>query len=338
MRKIVFLFPGSTSDYQGGGFNVAMDFYKSTSNLYESEIVFYNEVTEDALAKNLINDTGVNVYVVTWGPDVEKIINKINVINQTPQNIIYFAQSSGWDITIPNNVPIICVSRSVMNYWLHQKPFNHVYLLPPILNINNLDQSKERLIDVLFVSRKSTHYVKEKLIPKLSKNFNVKVIDEFIDKEELIKDYCSSKVYIYSSREHNQTGKSWGEGFGLQPLEAAMCGATVFSNLNGGLVDHMDPGFNMFQIEVHSLQYDYARVAHEINFWSNKNNEVIEGIRSKYSEESFNKRISTILINILNYFEIIRDKDCYDFIEVRKTNNNLKAFKKFIKRVIRYEV
>jgi len=48
------------------------------------------------------------------------------------------------------------------------------------------------------------------------------------------------QVYLYDSAEY-WAQQRVSEGFGLQPMEALACGCQVFSSVNGGLSDYLDP-------------------------------------------------------------------------------------------------
>jgi glycosyltransferase involved in cell wall biosynthesis len=73
------------------------------------------------------------------------------------------------------------------------------------------------------------------------------LINSFVD--DLSKLFNRSKVYLYDSAEY-WAQQRVSEGFGLQPMEALACGCQVFSSINGGLSDYLDPGFNCYKIAV----------------------------------------------------------------------------------------
>ncbi|MFP5288554.1 MAG: glycosyltransferase, partial [Thermoanaerobaculia bacterium] len=139
---------------------------------------------------------------------------------------------------------------------------------------------------------KSTVYLREVLVPALQARCNVHVVRDFLPRAELIRLYNRSRVYLYSSAPMG-AGPEWVEGFGFQPLEALVCGCTVFSNLHGGLADYLDPEVNAFKIETHSLAWDLERIAAALR--GGFRPEGVAELARAYSEEAFHRRISRFL-------------------------------------------
>lgn len=301
-EKIVVLLPGRGADFQGGGLSVALDLSNALTEFMPTEIVYYKDIDSGgkSLDEAISSADEKTLFLVTWGPDVEWLVKKI-ISNK--RKVMYFAQSTGWNVNLPRNVPLVCVSRHVLTYWISRNPFNPVYVLSPIVEAPGRKEKTKRDIDILFIKRKSTEYLKNTLIPLLEKKFNVVTVDGFIDKQQLIDKLQRTKVYLYSSREHGHKGHQWVEGFGLQPLEALICGCTVFSNLHGGLADHMDPAINMKQIEFCSLDHDVDRISHSVINFKEADEKEIDDIIYRYSKLSFTKRLSSILSEIVFFFD-----------------------------------
>ncbi len=333
LNKIVVLLPGNGLDYQGGGLSVALNLYENISKFISSEVFYYREGGElkDSLDRLVFSATPETVFLVTWGPDVGCLVD---YLNKNEKKVIYFAQSTGWDIKLPREVPIICVSRHVMIYWSNRNPFNPLYILSPIVEVPFKENEINRDIDVLFVERKSTRYLKMELIPALEKKFNVMSVNAFIDRSALLNLFMRTKVYLYSSREHGQKGHQ--EGFGLQPLEAFLCGCRVFCNLHGGLADHMDPEVNMKQIEVHSLEYDIKRVSHVILNFSAQDEILMSQVSNRYSKDAYNNRLKVILNEICFFFSSIDsiEENCNVIIPVNNSGR-LPKCKKWIKNKLK---
>jgi glycosyltransferase involved in cell wall biosynthesis len=110
---------------------------------------------------------------------------------------------------------------------------------------------------VLVQARKSSAYLMQQLVPALQARCKVTVVDSYV--EDLPGLFNRAKVYLYDSAEY-WAMQAVSEGFGLQPLEAMTCGARVFSSVNGGLSDYLDPGFNCDKIAVYSQAYDVQRI------------------------------------------------------------------------------
>ncbi|MEM6611490.1 MAG: glycosyltransferase, partial [Cyanobacteria bacterium P01_C01_bin.72] len=91
----------------------------------------------------------------------------------------------------------------------------------------------------------------------LQHNYQVEIIDSYV--ADLAALFNRSKIYLYDSAEYWATAGVT-EGFGLPPLEALACGCHLFSSVNHGLADYLDPGFNCHKIAGYSLEYDLLRI------------------------------------------------------------------------------
>jgi glycosyltransferase involved in cell wall biosynthesis len=170
---------------------------------------------------------------------------------------VYHAHSSGYGFSLPAQVPIITVSRNTLGYWGQHSPHALLYYLPNEISASFTDHHQPRDIDVLVHARKSSQYLLQELIPALEQQCNVFVIRGFIDDFAAL--FNRAKVYLYDSAEYWAL-QGVSEGFGLQPLEAIASGCQVFSSLNGGLSDYLDPAFNGHKIAGYALSYDLQRI------------------------------------------------------------------------------
>nr|MDJ0728206.1 glycosyltransferase [Prochloraceae cyanobacterium] len=91
------------------------------------------------------------------------------------------------------------------------------------------------------------------------------------------------------------------EGFGLQPLEAMACGCQVFSSINGGLSDYLDPGFNSYKIAGYSREYDVYRILKVLESWQNNN--ISDALIDEYRTTNILKRAKVILEEINDFFD-----------------------------------
>ena len=241
------------------------------------------------------------VWLITWGPHVNHLLERLG-----DRKVIYYAQSVGWRISIPIGVPIFCVSSFVMSKWMEDAPYNPLYLVEPVLDPNCRNLHLDRDIDVLYISRKSTQYLDKILVPELQKYCKVYVHEQFVPEyTEVLRLYNRSKVYLYSSENpiRYPRGIQWVEGFGLQPLEAMVCGCTVFSNLYGGLSTYLDPAICGHKLGIYSLEYDVNRILRAVHSHTGKNPKS-EYLRQRYSIRNFYRRMKIIWPEIEGFFQI----------------------------------
>lgn len=183
-------------------------------------------------------------------------------------NVVYHAHSAGYGFSLPSSIPIIAVSRNTMGYWGQKAPNSLIYYLPNQISNEFQNLNIERDIDVLIQTRKSSQYLIQELIPELQQQCKVTIVNSYV--EDITGLFNRAKVYLYDSAEYwAQQGVS--EGFGLQPMEALACGCQVFSSLNGGLSDYLDPAFNSYKIAGYSRAYDVQRILKVLKSWSPSN-------------------------------------------------------------------
>ena len=175
----------------------------------------------------------------------------------------------------------------------------HYYIIYPIKFLMNLAiDSKKRTIDVLVHVRKSSDYLLKQLIPALQPHCRVEVIDGFID--SLADLFNRSRVYLYDSAEYWAT-QGVTEGFGLQPLEAIACGCQVFSSINHGLSDYLDPGFNCHKIAGFSTTYDVDRILAATKSVSPVHD--LETLLAEYRTANILSRLHVIIAEINHFFD-----------------------------------
>ncbi|MEY2985405.1 MAG: hypothetical protein RLZZ568_2022, partial [Cyanobacteriota bacterium] len=128
---------------------------------------------------------------------------------------------------------------------------------------------------------------------------HVQVIDRYVP--DLTTLFNRAKVYLYDSAEYwAQQGVS--EGFGLQPMEAMACGCQVFSSVNGGLSDYLDPGFNCGKIAGYALDFDCHRILQTVN-GQRPSYHLSPEILAEYRQDSIIRRLERIMVEINQFFD-----------------------------------
>ena len=302
MRKLYFLLPGTKGKFGGGGLWAELKTINLASQICEVEIITYRQKESDFIfLTDLLQQDNFQdcIFVVSWGFDVPKLITKLRNCN-----IIYHAHSSGYGFNLPGNIPIITVSRNSMGYWGQKSPNSLIYYLPNQIGDEFYNQQIPRDIDVLVQNRKLSQYLVKQLIPALRSRYQVKIIDGYV--EDLAGLFNRSKIYLYDSAEY------WGvsgvtEGFGLPPLEALACGCQVFSSVNHGLADYLDPGFNCHKIGCYSLEYDLQRVLQvvgaEKSDVTSRSQLLSASFFDQYKEKNLLPRLDVILNEINQFFD-----------------------------------
>lgn len=329
MRKLYFLVPGTKGKFACGGLWAELKTVKLAQQVCDANIVTYRQREKDQFfIDDVLKSQNLNniIFVISWGFDVPKLVAKLK-----DYNLIYHAHSAGYGFKLPANIPIITVSRNTLGYWGQQSPHSLIYYLPNQISDEFTNLGLSRDIDVLVQARKSSTYLIKELIPALKKQCKVEVIDSYL--EDLPGVFNRAKVYLYDSAEYwAQQGVS--EGFGLQPMEALACGCQVFSSVNGGLSDYLDPGFNCHKIAGYSKEYDVKRI---LNVVKNSTNITLsEQFIAEYRTENIIKRLQVVLGEVNQFFDQKPDfcSEIKDLTEMRifrlKTQTLLK---KLLKRV-----
>jgi len=233
------------------------------------------------------------IFVISWGFDIAKLAAKLK-----PYNVVYHAHSAGYKFSLPASIPIITVSRNTLGYWGQKAPNSLIYYVPNEISPEFRNLHTERDIDVLVQARKSSEYLIKQLIPALKEKCKVEVVNSYV--EDLPGLFNRTKVYLYDSAEY-WAQQNVSEGFGLQPMEALACGCQVFSSVNGGLSDYLDPGFNCHKISGYSQEYDAQRILKVIDSSISAN--LSEDFFVEYRVENILKRLQVILKEINEFFD-----------------------------------
>ncbi len=255
MRTLYFLLPGTGGKYVCGGLFAEMKAMELAQQVCEAAIVTYRQREKDVLfLDDVLQQSNLNdvIFVISWGFDVPKLATRLK-----GQNVVYHAHSAEYGFSLPSRIPIITVSRNTLGYWGQRAPQSLLYYLPNQISDEFEDRGASRDIDVLVQARKSSRYLLYDLIPELKKHCTVSVVDSFVD--DLASLFNRATVYLYDSAEYWAL-QSVTEGFGLQPMEAIACGCSVFSSVNHGLSDYLDPGFNCAKIAGYSRDFDVQRI------------------------------------------------------------------------------
>lgn len=296
MRTLYFLVPGTGGKFACGGLWAELKTFKLAQKVCEAAIVTYQQrEPEIAFLPDLLQQVDFSqcIFVISWGFHIPKLIRRLQHCH-----VIYHAHSAGYGFTLPARIPIVTVSRNTMGYWGQKAPNNLIYYLPNHISAEFCDRHLERDIDVLVQARKSSHYLLKQLIPALQKQCNVRLIEGYV--EDLAGLFNRSKVYLYDSAEY-WAQQRVSEGFGLQPMEALACGCQVFSSLNGGLSDYLDPGFNSYKIAAYSTGYDVQRI---VTALQNMSYPVPENaFFAEYWAENIQKRLKIILEDLNLFFD-----------------------------------
>ncbi len=315
MRSLYFLLPGTDAKFACGGLFAELKTLNIAQQICDAEVVTYRQREDgklflDDILKQPDVDLNNVIFVMSWGFDVAKLAPKLKAYNA-----VYHAHSAGYGFKLPASIPIITVSRNTMGYWGQLSPHALIYYLPneisnqfvnlqcdmpPALSYpaGTLKANAYRDIDVLVHTRKSSQYLMQELIPELQQKCNVFIIDSFID--DLTALFNRAKVYLYDSAEY------WAlqgvtEGFGLQPMEALACGCHVFSSVNHGLSDYLDPGFNCHKIAGYSKEYDIQRILKVIS--SSQTVNLTEDFFVNHRIPNITKRLEVILKDLNDFFD-----------------------------------
>jgi glycosyltransferase involved in cell wall biosynthesis len=293
MRKLLFLLPGTTQKFNCGGLFAELKTIELAKQICAVEIVTYRQREPDkAFLDDLLKDPPHDaIFVVSWGFDVPKLVARLK-----GYPTIYHAHSAEYGFRLPAGIPIVTVSRNTLGYWGQKSPHALIYYLPNQISTEFVDRHQDRTIDVLVHARKSSDYLLNQLIPALKPHCQVKIIDGFVD--SLADLFNRSRVYLYDSAEYWAT-QGVTEGFGLQPLEAISSGCQVFSSVNHGLSDYLDPGFNCHKIAGFSTAYDVDRIIAVVRSYSPVKD--LESLVCEYRADNILSRLQVILTEV-NYF------------------------------------
>jgi glycosyltransferase involved in cell wall biosynthesis len=295
MRKLLFLLPGTTKKFNCGGLFAELKTIELAKQICPVEIVTYRQREPDRpfLADLLQHPPQEGIFVVSWGFDVPKLVARLK-----GYPTIYHAHSAEYGFRLPAGIPIVTVSRNTLGYWGQKSPHSLLYYLPNQISDEFIDRHEERSIDVLVHARKSSNYLLKQLIPALKPHCRVKVIDGFVDSMADL--FNRSRVYLYDSAEYWAT-QGVTEGFGLQPLEAIASGCQIFSSVNHGLSDYLDPGFNCHKIAGFSTAYDVERILAVIK--SDSPVKETASLVAEYRTDHILSRLDLILTEVNHFFD-----------------------------------
>lgn len=295
MRTLYFLVPGTGGKFACGGLWAELKTLDLAKQVCNATVVTYRQREPETLfLQDLLKEQNLEqgIFVISWGFDVAELAAQLQ-----PYNVVYHAHSAGYPFKLPASIPIITVSRNTMGFWGQRSPNSLIYYLPNHISDDFQTLGLEREIDVLIQARKSSQYLLQELIPALQQRCNVQVIDSYV--ADLAKCFNQAKVYLYDSAEYwAQQGVS--EGFGLQPMEALACGCHVFSSVNGGLSDYLDPGFNCHKIAGYSKEYDLQRI---LKVLDSQPQTLPAKFFADYRAAAIIQRLKVILAEINDFFD-----------------------------------
>jgi Glycosyl transferases group 1 len=294
-RTLLFLLPGTTQKYFCGGLVAEIKAMELAQQVTKAEIVTYRQREPNRLFLPDLLAAGPRseqIFVVSWGFDVPKLVQRLQ-----GHHVMYHAHSANYGFRLESQVPIVTVSRNTLGYWGQQAPHSPLYYLPNQISPEFTDRQQARDIDVLVQIRKTSSYLQQSLIPALSQQCQVEVLDGFVD--DLAAMFNRSRVYLYDSAEYWAT-QGMTEGFGLPPLEAIACGCQVFSSVNHALADYLDPGFNCQKIGTYNTGYDVQRILGSLNRPSAL---LPAEFLQPYRQDAIVQRWQTILLELNDFYD-----------------------------------
>lgn len=246
--------------------------------------------------------------LLTWGPDVNRLLKQYH--GSLP--VVFYQQSTDWGVDLPPDVPILSTSKYLMTYAQLRWPANPQLYMPPAIAPGCINLHRERDIDVLVIKRKMTPYILETLLPALREHCKVHLVERFIPQEELFELFNRSKVYVYAfapqRSQHAETGWRMMEGFGLQVLEAIVCGCTVFTNLRGGMTDFVEPPLVGHCLECYAPQWDRDQILKAVRAHPHREpSGHARVLLERYGEAAFHERAAYVLANLRDFFAAASD-------------------------------
>jgi hypothetical protein len=295
VRKLYFLVPGTRGSFACGGLWAELKTMQLAQQVCESHVVTYRQQEPGVLfLEDLLSQRHEDViFVISWGFDVPKLATKLK-----HYHVIYHAHSTGYGFQLPARIPIITVSRNSLGYWGQRSPSALVYYLPNQISDEFTNLHQHRDIDVLLQARKSSRYLLQELVPDLQQKCRVVVVDAYVN--DLAQLFNCAKIYLYDSAEYWAL-QGVSEGFGLQPMEAMACGCQVFSSVNGGLSDYLDPGFNCYKVAGYSKEHDLRRIFNALD--QSTTTPLAAEVLAEYRSHKIIQRLHVILTDINDFFD-----------------------------------
>ena len=304
MPKHWFLQPSMEDPfYVCGGWQIFNRTCELAGRMRETELVTYRHREAghrylDDVPRSELNEGIVWLY---WSAHVRELAERLA---GCPRVVLYgmnedYGRHFG-QIT-PPRWPIVALSRFVAAHYAVRDPWRLIHHLGPALHPDAANRRCPRDIDVLVHVRKTTSYLRNELIPALEGRLAVRVLREWVPQEEMLELLNRSRTYLYWV--HKQIHGMWiYEGFGMQPLEAIVCGATPVANAYGGLSDYLEAPYNSRKIGVHSLEYDVLQIERAAREHDGGNPDE-ERLRQLYGEERFARAFEAVERDLLFYFE-----------------------------------
>ncbi len=286
--------------YVCGGLQIFLRMQDLVGKLRPTEIITYRHREDQYRYLDDVHpdELAVGTLWVTWQSHIIELEKRLSAHS----NVVLYAQAEDFgrdhgQIT-PIQWPIVCLSRYIAADYSVRDPGRLVLYLGTAAHSGAQNLSLERDLDVLVHKRKSVPYLFQELVPALQKELNVEIVDRFLEQADYFRLLNRTKTYLYWFH-----GTNWGtfEGFGMQPLEAILCGAMPVSNFYGGLSDYLEAPYNCKKIGVHSLAYDVAQI-HEAVLLHDGHNPDEGRLRHFYGEELFVKRFLKVEDELRFYF------------------------------------
>ena len=339
-KAIRVLVPGIGPRFRCGGLSVAKQTVRLLSEHRPTILVTYRERSlKHPCLEDLLNEEALDkdfLWLISWGFDIPRLLRRLH-----GRNVLYHAHSSGYGFKLPQNVPIVAVSRNTLGYWGHHASRNPLFLVPNALESQWIERGDlhgnlaDRPIDILVQRRKSSNYLLYELVPALrAKGLRVEIQSEWV--EDIVHLFNSSKVFLYDSTEHwSAAGVT--EGFGLPPVEAMACGCIVFSSLNHALSDILTPGEIGHQIGYSSLSNDIDRITSALLNpveWQPSGQRLGYALQD-LSEKSHLKRWKHVVENVeqlafnVNKSSLIKQKSRYHIVAAKFLRRLLSYFSRF---------
>lgn len=251
---------------------------------------FLDDVPREALAEGMV--------WITWQSHVIELAERLAGL---PRVVLYaqnadFGRDHG-QVT-PPAWPIVCLSRFIAADYAVRDPWRALSVLPPVLHPAARNPGGERDIPVLVHQRKNVPYVRNELIPALRRRLHVEVLDRWMPQEDFLATLGRSRVYLYWM--HRQVAGVF-EGFGMQPLEAAACGALPVANAYGGLGDYLEAPWNCLKIGTWNRDFDVEQIVWAAERHDGTNPDEAR-LHEVYGVDAFHRRFERVEAALELYF------------------------------------
>lgn len=294
MPQYFFLHPGTDPKYQKfGGSLYAAVLEASIGESHPVTHVTYDlaDPADDPLSKVLATAPPNATWFTYWGPHLGPLQRRL-----AGRRVIIFAQSFDYQFEISPQTAIIALSRFIQSSYCLRFPHNPVYLLHPWISTAPHDVHAPRPVDVLHLSRKSALWLREgPLLPRLREaGLNVQEISGFVKREDVLAAYVQAKTYLYSV----DVARIGVEGFGGQPVEAALHGCIVFTEFGAGLSDFLAFGPRVQQLGVGDIDYDIRRITAAVRDYRAPAPGELAALEVLTDRERFRSQLAAILVDI----------------------------------------